>query len=99
MKIGHLQMTQKGGERVFICECGHTLCTTMENFKLHVLKRDRSLKEVQPARFASRASNQFVMREYICPKCGTLFEVDVMPKDKPEDVPTMLIYNKERQKG
>jgi acetone carboxylase gamma subunit len=91
MALGNLKVMQKNGKRMFVCECGCVLCPVTDNFKVHVLKRDRPLTEMQPTRFSGRASTQFVMREYVCPKCGGLFEVDLMPRDKPEDVPTMLL--------
>jgi acetone carboxylase gamma subunit len=91
VEIGGLQVIETSGDRVFACECGHVLCAVAENFKTHVLKRDRPLSDMQPARLSVRVSNQFVLREYICSKCGVLFEVDVVLKDKPEDVLTMQL--------
>jgi acetone carboxylase gamma subunit len=91
VEIGSLQIIDDSGRRVFACECGHLLCSVKENFKAHALKRDRPLTEMQPQRLNARASDQFLMREYICPKCGTIFEVDVVLKEKPEDIPTMQL--------
>ena len=91
MKIGSLHIIETNGKRIFACECGYMLCSVTENFKGHAIKNDRPLSDMQPAYLTAQTSNKFVLREYICPKCGALFEVDVVLKDKPEDIPTMLL--------
>jgi acetone carboxylase gamma subunit len=44
------------------------------------------ISKAQPAFLASYAikSDTFVMREYYCPSCAVLFEVDMVQKDEPQ---------------
>ena len=61
------------------CECGHDFCDQRENWKLHALVNVRDtqekLEEIYPRLMAPSCSWQ-VYREYFCPECGTLHEVE-----------------------
>lgn len=61
------------------CECGHDFCDWQDNWKLHALINVRDtqekLEEIYPKLMAPTATWQ-VLREYYCPKCGTLHDVE-----------------------
>jgi len=61
------------------CECGHDFCGERENWKLHALVHVRDtpekLEEIYP-RLMAPSSGWQVLREYFCPECGTLHDVE-----------------------
>jgi acetone carboxylase gamma subunit len=74
-------------ERVFKClKCGNVLGPAKEDYKDHASKRTVSISKAQPEYLASYAveKNTFVMREYYCPHCAVMFEVDMVQKDEPQ---------------
>ena len=85
-----LEVAEVEGKQVFRCaDCGYILGAVTENYKANTLKHDIPPSKGQPAYLT--ASDLFVMREYYCPGCGVMFEVDVLVKDKPEDVPSIKL--------
>lgn len=85
-----LEVAEVEGKQIFRCaECGYILGAVTENYKDNTLKHDIPPSKRQPASFT--ASNLFAMREYYCPSCGVMFEVDVVVKDKPEDVSSVKL--------
>jgi acetone carboxylase gamma subunit len=74
-------------EKVYRClKCGHVLGPAKEDYKNFALKRTVPISKAQPAYLASYAvkSNIFSMREYYCPSCAVMFEVDMVQKDEPQ---------------
>lgn len=76
----HLYIVQKADKKWLIqCGCGHEYCAPEENWKLYanVYVRDTAekMEEIYPRLLASDTQWQ-VYREYICPKCGTLHDVE-----------------------
>ena len=77
----HLYIVQKKdtGERVIKCDCGHEFCDYRDNWKLHALiyvrDTEEALSEIYPKLMAPDPRWQ-VLREYYCPGCGTLLEVE-----------------------
>src|SRR6201990_3084572 len=61
------------------CECGNDFCCWKENWKLHayIHVRDTAekLEEIYPRLMAPTSTWQ-VLREYCCPQCGTLHDVE-----------------------
>lgn len=61
------------------CSCGHKFCAPEENWKLYanIYVRDNAEKmhEVYPELLASDTNWQ-VFREYICPSCGVMLDVE-----------------------
>ena len=74
-------------EKVYRClKCGNLLGSAEKDYKNFALKRTVPISKAQPVFLASYAmkSNTFVMREYYCPCCAVLFEVDMVQKDEPQ---------------
>jgi acetone carboxylase, gamma subunit len=82
----HLQIVQKGAERVVKCDCGHEFGPYTENWKLAALifvrDTEELLDELYPGPKACDPRLQEI-REFICPSCGTLLEVEAVPPGYP----------------
>lgn len=61
-------------------KCGNILCDASTNYKEHVPYIDRDPGEMGHL-FVDR--NWMVYREYYCPHCATLLEVDPTPPGEP----------------
>jgi acetone carboxylase gamma subunit len=54
-------------------KCGHVFCEKSENYKLHIYMAEES-----PIQSGFRPNPEdFVYREFYCPSCMTLLEVEV----------------------
>jgi acetone carboxylase gamma subunit len=74
------------GKMVYEClKCGEILGSAKEDYKNFALKRTVPISKAQPEYLASYSikSDTFVMREYYCPKCAVMFEVDMTAKNEP----------------
>jgi len=85
------------GERLYIvavegaaphvqCRCGHRFCDYRANWKLearvHVRASEESFQEIYPAKMHGDPRwNE--LREYFCPSCATLLEVEAVPPGYP----------------
>ena len=82
----HLQIVQKGAARIVKCDCGHEFGPYTENWKLSaaIFVRDSEelLQELYPGPKACDPDLQEI-REFICPDCGTLLEVEAVPPGYP----------------
>ena len=63
--------------RVRCLRCGHGLGQADENYKLHAVRRDRDLEELAGRPMPDGSPYLAVLREYACPSCATLLQVDV----------------------
>ena len=75
----HLFICQSGDERVTKCECGHSFGDYRRNWKLKasisVRNSEAALAEIYPN--SDIADPRWMeIREFICPVCGTLHEVE-----------------------
>ncbi len=75
----HLFICQSGDERVTKCEWGHSFGHYRDNWKLKasiiVRNTEELLREIYPN--SDLPDPQWMeIREFICPKCGTLHEVE-----------------------
>jgi acetone carboxylase gamma subunit len=83
----HLHVVAKpGGSYAVKCDCGHEFCDPAENWKLEALVNvrdsDEALREIYPAKMhGDPAWNH--LREYFCPGCRTLLEVEAVPPGYP----------------
>ena len=85
--LEYMEATELEGEIVYRClKCEHVLGPAKEDYKDFALKRTVPISKAQPAFLASYAMNSdtFAMREYYCPKCAVMFEVDMVRKDEPQ---------------
>jgi acetone carboxylase gamma subunit len=68
------------------CECGHEFCDYRENWKLEALINVREtpedLLEIYPEKMHGDPAWN-VLREYFCPGCKTLLEVEAVPPGYP----------------
>jgi acetone carboxylase gamma subunit len=82
----HLQIVQSSGERVVKCDCGQEFGPYTENWKLRALifvrDTEELLEELYPGPKACDPKLQ-ELREFICPGCGTLLEVEAVPPGYP----------------
>lgn len=82
----HLFIVLKGDERIVRCGCGHEFGDWRCNWKLNalILVRDteQALEEIYPG--MSAPDPRFgELREYICPGCGVLLDVEAVPRGYP----------------
>jgi acetone carboxylase, gamma subunit len=83
----HLFVVSKGGGSYVVkCECGHEFCEYRQNWKLDALINVRStpaqLQEIYPEKMYGRPDYNS-LREYFCPGCLTLLEVEAVPPGYP----------------
>ncbi|NTV10475.1 MAG: acetone carboxylase subunit gamma [Zoogloea sp.] len=77
----HLYIAQSAATKAWRvkCECGHEFCDYRENWKLHaniyVRDTEEAMAEVYPKLMAPDTQWQ-VYREYYCPTCGTMHDVE-----------------------
>jgi acetone carboxylase gamma subunit len=83
----HLYVVSKGsGQYRIKCDCGHEFCDYRENWKLEALVNVRQtvedLREIYPDKMHGDPDWN-VLREYFCPGCKTLLEVEAVPPGYP----------------
>ena len=83
----HLYIVEKENKsRVVKCDCGHEFGDYKNNWKLqaNIFVRDTEGKmaEIYPPMMAADAE-WMELREYYCPKCFTLLEVEAVPPGYP----------------
>lgn len=77
----HLHIVQLAKDKRWViqCGCGHAFCNWNENWKMHanlyVRDNEAAMTEVYPKLMAPDTAWQ-VYREYTCPQCGTLHDVE-----------------------
>ncbi len=66
------------GETAIRCaRCGELLCDAGANYKRYALRRDRDLADLAGRAMPDGKPYLGVYREYACPGCATLLQVDV----------------------
>lgn len=85
MKIGpYLILMNNGDEKFITCSCGQVLSPAKENYKEWVAEARRPLSTGGPRCDPfHKGHDRFEMREYYCPGCATLLEVDMVEKSEP----------------
>ena len=83
----HLFIVAKGSDRyVAKCDCGHEFCDYRENYKLecliHVRDSEEKLLEIYPKMMHGDPRWEEI-REYFCPGCVTLLEVEAVAPGYP----------------
>jgi acetone carboxylase gamma subunit len=81
----HLFIVERDDRGIVKCSCGHEFCDFRENWKLEALVIARSdaasLEEIYG--HAGPDPGWQEVREFVCPGCGTLLEVDVAAPGSP----------------
>lgn len=79
----HLYIVQKGKDRIVKCDCGHEFGDYRINWKINALiyvrDTEERLDEIYPG-MRKPDPEYGQLREYICPGCGTLLEVESLPR-------------------
>jgi N-methylhydantoinase B len=85
MKLNeYLALQERDGEQVIQCRCGHVIGPATENYKLHVLCNAVPLSKAGPwVNPHNVGEGRFALREYCCPGCLTLLDVEVALADEP----------------
>ena len=82
----HLYVVEKEGDRIVKCDCGHEFGNYQENWKLkasiHVRNTDDKLQEIYP-QMMHCYPEYMELREYFCPGCWSLLEVEAVPPGYP----------------
>ena len=80
----YLAVVGRGSDAVVRCRCGHTIGPASENCKLHVPRREGPVQNagpwVDPQHIGGDA---FVCREFFCPECLTLLDVEIAQRGEP----------------
>lgn len=82
----HLYIVQKDKERIVKCDCGQEFGSYSQTWKLNALiyVRDTEEKLEEIYRGPRKPDpNKSEIREFYCPRCGTLLEVDAVPPGYP----------------
>jgi acetone carboxylase gamma subunit len=76
--LEYLEIVGEGADSIYRCtDCGGELGSAAEDYKSFAGAYDEPMSYGQPAGRGPETS-EFVLRHYICPACGTLFEVDLL---------------------
>jgi acetone carboxylase gamma subunit len=79
-------VAKPGGAHVVKCECGHEFCDYRQNWKLDALINVREtmedLREIYPEMMQGDPEWNH-LREFFCPGCRTLLEVEAVPPGYP----------------
>jgi len=82
----HLNIAKTDQGYRVLCDCGHEFCEYTDNWKLEALINVRdsveSLREIYPDKMHGDPEWNH-LREYFCPGCKTLLEVEAVPPGYP----------------
>ena len=79
--LENLEAEDKGGKKIWRCiRCGYELGPATDDYRKFVMKRDEPISKGQPKYLAPTRWDQYCIREFYCPKCGVMFEVDAVMK-------------------
>ena len=82
IKLGNLEVAEVEGHKTFRClKCRYNLCPISDDYKDFALKNETAISKGQPTYLAS-GTDKFVLKEYYCPQCATMFEVNMVAKDE-----------------
>ena len=79
-----LRIEGRGADAAIHCRCGQRIGPASENYKLHVLMREGPVQNAGPWVDPHRlGGDRFVCREFICPGCATLLDVEIAQRGEP----------------
>jgi acetone carboxylase gamma subunit len=74
----HLRIVGAGPDAQIQCRCGQRIGPACENYKSHVLLREGPVQNAGPFVDPHRVGGErFVCREFFCPACVTLLDVEI----------------------
>jgi acetone carboxylase gamma subunit len=80
----YLAVAGRGDEAVVMCQCGHELGPASRPYKELALEARRPLQSLGPYFDPDGVGEgRFEVREYYCPGCAVLLEVEVARPDDP----------------
>ena len=83
--------TDGSGERLVKAECGHELCSLGDNWKtacrVRVRESAEEMGELYPESMGASEDWDFQLREWLCPGCLAIVDVDAVPVGYPVYVP------------
>jgi acetone carboxylase gamma subunit len=80
----YLRIVGRGAEAVTACRCGHEIAPASENYKGYVLLREGPVQTAGPWVDPNNVGNdRFVCREFFCPGCLTLLDVEIAQRGEP----------------
>jgi len=83
----YLEIDDSSGKEMIQCgKCKYLFCPVTENYKAHAILTENPLDKAGPGDFYRR-SERFILREFYCPKCATMLDVEMVLKGDP------LIWN------
>lgn len=72
-----LEVVDEQESRFYRCsECLTVLCLATEDYKDYAAKRELKTTEMEPGSLAF-PTGAFILKEYFCPNCAVMFEVDM----------------------
>jgi acetone carboxylase gamma subunit len=79
-----LSIVGSGADAVTTCSCGHVLAPAAENYKEHALLRERPVQAAGPwVDPNDTGGGRFVCREFFCPGCVRLLDVEIAQRGEP----------------
>ena len=79
-----IRIVGSGEGAVTACRCGYVIGPAAENYKLHVLMREGPVQNAGPWVDPNGiGGDRFVCREFFCPACLTLLDVEIAQRGEP----------------
>jgi N-methylhydantoinase B len=82
--LEYIDAVETDNEAIYKCrKCGHVLGSTKGDYKDQSSMAEKPITYAEPSFIAPLSKdNPFIIREYSCPACGVMFEVDMVRKDE-----------------
>lgn len=79
-----LTVVGSGPDAVIRCRCGHDVGPANENYKRHLLMRESPVQAAGPwVDPFHLGGDRFVCREFFCPNCVLLLDVETAQRNEP----------------
>ena len=80
--FGNLEIVDIDGRDVYRClKCGYVLCPLEEDYKNSALINEAPISKNEPDYLVVK-TDIFIFREYYCPQCAAMFEVDMVAREE-----------------
>ena len=80
----YLTIVGSGPDAAIHCRCGHRIGPASENYKTHVLLNEGPVQNAGPFVDPNHVGgDRFVCREFFCPACVTLLDVEIAQRGEP----------------